>query len=86
MCTCVCVSVCVCVCVCVCACVCVCVCAGLPTGGATGAFFPGPSLKGAPGGPIKGPLDICLKDRYTLIEQSDLDTLIEQYKLINKEI
>ena len=27
-------------------------------------------LKGAPGGPIKGSLNTCLKDRYTLIEQS----------------
>ena len=46
-------------------------------------------------GPIKGPLNTCLKDRYTLIEQSDLNTLIEQSqysseeqcrKLIDKEI
>ena len=68
---------------------------GPPTGGATGAFCPGPSLKGAPGGPMKGPLNTCLKDRYTLIEQSDLNTLIEQSqysseeqcsKLIDKEI
>ena len=45
--------------------------------------------------PEAGPLNTCLKDRYTLIEQSDLDTLIEQSqysseeqcsKLINKEI
>ena len=44
---------------------------------------------------MKGPLNTYLKDRYTLIEQSDLDTLIEQSqysseeqcsKLINKEI
>ena len=47
---------------------------------------------------MKGPLNTCLKDQYTLIEQSDLadlDTLIEQSqysseeqcsKLINKEI
>ena len=44
---------------------------------------------------MKGPLNTCLKDRHTLIEQSDLDTLIEQSqysseeqcsKLINKEI
>ena len=27
---------------------------------------------------MKGPLNTCLKDRYTLIEQSDLNTLIEQ--------
>ena len=42
-----------------------------------------------------GPLNTCLKDRYTLIEQSDLNTLIEQSqysseeqcsKLIDKEI
>ena len=44
---------------------------------------------------MKGPLYTCLKDRYTLIEQSDLNTLIEQSqysseeqcsKLIDKEI
>ena len=64
-------------------------------GGKLGHFAPGPSLKGAPGGPMKGPLNTCLKDRYTLIEQSDLNTLIEQSqysseeqcsKLIDKEI
>ena len=52
-------------------------------------------LPRAPGGPMKGPLNTCLKDRYTLIEQSDLNTLIEQSqysseeqcsKLIDKEI
>ena len=72
---------------------------GSPTGGRGGGglghFAPGPSLKGAPGGPMKGPLNTCLKDRYTLIEQSDLNTLIEQSqysseeqcsKLIDKEI
>ena len=57
-------------------------------GGATGAFCPGPQ-------PERGPLNTCLKDRYTLIEQSDLNTLIEQSqysseeqcsKLIDKEI
>ena len=47
-------------------------------GGQLGHFAPGPSLKGAPGGPMKGPPNTCLKDRYTLIEQSDLNTLIEQ--------
>ena len=43
---------------------------------------------------MKGPLNTCLKDRYTLIEQLDLNTQIErsQYsseqcsKLIDKEI
>ena len=64
-------------------------------GGQLGYFSPGPSLKGAPGGPMKGPLNTCLKDRYTLIEQSDLNTLIEQSqysseeqcsKLIDKEV
>ena len=44
---------------------------------------------------MKDPLNTCLKDRYTLIEQSDLNTLIEQSqysseeqcsKLIDKEI
>ena len=61
-------------------------------GGATGAFCPGPQPER---GPRKGPLNTCLKDRYTLIEQSDLNTLIEQSqysseeqcsKLIDKEI
>ena len=60
--------------------------------GATGAFCPGPQPER---GPLKGPLNTCLKDRYTLIEQSDLNTLIEQSqysseeqcsKLIDKEI
>ena len=64
-------------------------------GGQLGHFSPGPSLKGAPGGPMKGPLNTCLKDRYTLIEQSDLNTVIKQSqysseeqcsKLIDKEI
>ena len=72
---------------------------GPPTGGGGGGelghFAPGLSLKGAPGGPTKGPPNTCLKDRYTLIEQSDLNTLIEQSqysseeqcsKLIDKEI
>ena len=63
--------------------------------GELGHIAPGPNLKGAPGGPMKGPLNTCLKDRYTLIEQSDINTLIEQSKysseeqcskLINKEI
>ena len=36
-------------------------------GGQLGHFSLGPSLKGAP---IKGLLNTCLKDRYTLIEQS----------------
>ena len=64
-------------------------------GGQLGHFPPGPDLKGAPGGPMKGTLNTCLKDRYTLIEQSDINTVIEQSqhsseeqcnKLINKEI
>ena len=42
--------------------------------GQLGNFSLGPSLKGAPG----GPMSTCLKDRYTLIEQSDLDTLIDK--------
>ena len=59
---------------------------GRPQGGQLGHFAPGP---------MKGPLNTCLKDRYTLIEQSDLNTLIEQSqysseeqcsKLIDKEI
>ena len=70
-------------------------CRAAHRGGQLGHFAPGPSLKGAPGGPMKGPLNTCLKDRYTLIEQSDLNTLIEQSqysseeqctKLIDKEI
>ena len=60
--------------------------AGPPTGGGQlGHFAPGPSLKGAPGGPMKGPLNTCLKDRYTLIEQSDLNTLIEQSQYSSEE-
>ena len=52
---------------------------GPPSGGGQlGHFSLGPSLKRAPGGPMKGPLNTCLKDRYILIEQSDLNTLIEQ--------
>ena len=35
--------------------------------GATGEFCPGPQPER---GPIKGPLNTCLKDQYTLIEQS----------------
>ena len=34
---------------------------------------------------MKGPLNTCLKDRYTLIEQSDLDTLIEQSQYYSEE-
>ena len=73
----------------------VCVARTVHRGGQLGRFAPGPSLKGAPGGPMKGPLNTCFKDRYTLIEQSDLNTLIEQSqyspeeqcsKLIDKEI
>ena len=68
---------------------------GRPQGGATGAFFPGPQPERGPRRPHEGPLNTCLKDRYTLIEQSDLNTLIEQSqysseeqysKLIDKEI
>ena len=47
---------------------------GLPTGGGGGGGNWGILLR-APGRSIKGPLNTCLKDRYTLIEQSDLDTL-----------
>ena len=43
------------------------------------AFFPGPSLN------TKGPLNTCLKDRYTLIEQSDLNTIIEQSQYSSEE-
>ena len=59
-----------------------CLQSGPPTGGggggATGAFFPGPQ-------PERGPLNTCLKDRYTLIEQSDLNTLIEQSQYSSEE-
>ena len=34
---------------------------------------------------MKGPLNTCLKDRYTLIEQSDLNTLIEQLQYSSEE-
>ena len=54
-------------------------------GGQLGHFAPGPSLKGAPGGPMKGTLNTCLKDRYTLIEQSDLNILIEQSQYSSEE-
>ena len=62
---------------------------GLPTGGQLGHFALGPSLKEAPSRPLE-----YLFIR-SIIEQSDLDTLIEQSqysseeqcgKLINKEI
>ena len=55
-------------------------------GGQLGHFAPGPSLKGAPGGPMKGPLNTCLKDRYTLIEQSQYSSEKQCSKLIDKEI
>ena len=54
-------------------------------GGQLGHFAPGPSLKGAPVGPMKGTLNTCLKDRYTLIEQSDLNILIEQSQYSSEE-
>ena len=34
---------------------------------------------------MKSPLNTCLKDRYTLIEQSDLNTLIEQSQYSSEE-
>ena len=34
---------------------------------------------------MKGPLNTCLKDRYTLIEQSNLNTLIEQSQYSSEE-
>ena len=47
-------------------------------------FVPGPSLKGAPGGPIRGPLNTCLKkDRYTLIEQSGSRPFLAPRPLFN---
>ena len=55
---------------------------GRPRGG---DFAPNPSLKGPPGDPMKGPSNTCLKDRYTLMEQSDLDTLIEQSQYSSEE-
>ena len=54
---------------------------GRPQVGQLGHFAPGPSLKGAPG----GPLNTCLKERYTLIEQSDLNILIEQSQYSSEE-
>ena len=35
---------------------------------------------------MKGPLNICLKDRYTLIEQSQYSSEEQCSKLIDKEI
>ena len=35
---------------------------------------------------MKGPLNTCLKDRYTLIEQSQYSSEEQGSKLINKEI
>ena len=67
---------------------------GPSTRGGTEAFCPGPQPERGPRRPHEGPLNTCLKDRYTLIEQSDLNTLIEQSqysleeqcsKLIDKE-
>ena len=55
-------------------------------GGATGAFSLGLSLKGAPGSPTKGPLNTCLKDRYTLIEQSDLNTPMSSHSILQRSI
>ena len=60
-------------------------CRAAHRGGQLGNFPPGPSLRGAPGGPMKGPLNTCLKDRYTLIEQSYLNTLIEQSQYSSEE-
>ena len=34
---------------------------------------------------MKGTLNTCLKDRYTLIEQSDLNILIEQSQYSSEE-
>ena len=34
---------------------------------------------------MKGPLKTCLNDRYTLIEQSDLNTLIKQSQYSSEE-
>ena len=57
---------------------------GPPTGAEQlGNSAPGPSLKGAPGGPMKGPLNTCLKD---LIEQSQYSSEEQCSKLIDKEI
>ena len=48
-------------------------------GGETGAFCPGPQ-------PERGPLNTCLKDRYTLIKQSQYSSEEQCSKLIDKEI
>ena len=55
---------------------------GRPQGGATGAFCPGPQPER---GPMKGILNTCLKDLYTLIEQSDVNILIEQSQYSSEE-
>ena len=63
-------------------------------GGNWGILPRAPAWKGPQEAPLNGPLNTCLKDWYTLIEQSDLNTLIEQSqysseqysKLIDKEI
>ena len=63
------------------------VCTGPPIrGGQLGNFAPGPSLKGVPGGPMKGPLNTYLKDRYTLIEQSQYSSEERCSKLVDREI
>ena len=55
-------------------------------GGATGAFCPGPQSERGPRRPHEGPLNTCLKDRYTLIEQSQYSSEEQYSKLIDKEI
>ena len=58
--------------------------AGPPTGGGgggggSGAFSPGPQ-------PKRAPPNTCLKDRYTLIEQSQYSSEEQCSKLMDKEI
>ena len=43
-------------------------------------------LPRAPEGPMKGPLNTCLEDRYTLIEQSQYSSEEQCSKLVDKEI
>ena len=59
---------------------------GRPQGEETGAFCPRPQPERGPGGPMKGPLNTCFKDQYTLIEQSQYSSEEQCSKLINKEI
>ena len=62
-------------------------CQGRPQvgGGVTGEFCSGPQPERGPRRPHEGPLEYLFEDRYTLIEQSDLNTLIEQSQYCSEE-